>query len=109
MASNPKQHIWETFVRRQGDLKEGIEIALVLRDLTPGRRKYRLRHVVAVLSRKHEELRSMDSLRVRTVVGVLLPETLGVRILRDLPIELPGKPYRDFFQALEAASRMRGE
>ncbi len=51
----------------------------------------------------------MDTLQVRTVVGVLLPEPFGVRIMRDLPIEIPGSPYRDFFQALEAAARVKGE
>ena len=57
MDSNHKKQIWETFVRRPGDLKEGVESALVLRDLTPGRRKYQFRNVVAVVSRKPEELR----------------------------------------------------
>lgn len=109
MGSNRRKQIWETFVRRPGDLKEGVEIALSLRDLTPGRRKYQFRNVVAVVSRIPEELRSMDTLKVRTVVGVLLPEPFGVRIIRDLPIEISGSPYRDFFQALEAAARVKGE
>ena len=106
MGLNRRPQLWETFVRRPGDLKEEVEIPLVLRDLTPGRRKYRWCHVVAVVSRRPEELRSMDTLRVRTVVGVLLPEPLGVRILRELPIELSGSPYRDFFQALKATARV---
>ncbi len=109
MDSNRKKQIWETFVRRPGDLKEEVESALVLRDLTPGRRKYQFRNVVAVVSRRPEELRPMDTLQVRTVVGVLLPETFGVRIIRDLPIEITGSPYRDFFKALDAAARVKGE
>ncbi len=109
MGLNRKKHIWETFVRRPGDLKEGVEIALSLRDLTPGRRKYQFRNVVAMVSRRPEELRSMDTLQVRTVVGVLLPEPFGVRIIRDLPIEISGSPYHDFFQALEAAAQVKGE
>lgn len=102
MASKTEKQVWETFVRRPGDLKEGDEISMALRDLTPGRKKYRMRHVVATLRRDARE--SMDLLRVRTVVGVQLPETWGVRILRDLPIEIQGKPYRDFYQALKAAA-----
>lgn len=47
----------------------------------------------------------MDELRVRTVVGVLLPETWGVRIIRELPTELPGRPYHDFYQALRGAAK----
>lgn len=109
MGSNSQKQIWETFVRRPKDIREGEEIPLALRDLTPGRRKYQFRNVVAVVSRRPEELRSMDTLQVRTVVGVLLPEPFGVRIIRDLPIEISGSPYRDFFQALEAAAWVKGE
>jgi hypothetical protein len=38
------------------------------------------------------------------VVGVLLPETYAIKILRDLPIELPGVPYHDFYDALKRAA-----
>jgi len=54
MGLNRKKRIWETFLRRPGDLKEDMEIALSLRDLTPGRRKYQFRNVVAVVSRRAE-------------------------------------------------------
>ena len=102
MASGSDRKVWETFLRRPNDLKEAGEVPLVLRDLTPGRKKYRMRHVVAVVTRKPEE--GLDVLRVRTVVGVLLPETWGINIIRELPIEVPGAPYRDFYQALKAAA-----
>lgn len=108
MASTDKGKIWETFVRRPTDLKEGVETPLVLRDLNPGCQKYGMRHVVAIVSQKKEELLEMDVLQVRTVVGVLLPEPRGIRILRELPIELPGQPYRDFFEALRAAAGRGG-
>lgn len=104
MASKTEERVWETFLRRPGDLKEGEERAMVLRDLRPGKKKYQMRHVVAVVSRKADEMASMDRLRVRTVVGVLLPETWGVRIIRDLPVELPGRPYHDFYEALAKAA-----
>ena len=104
MVSKTEQQVWETFLRRPGDLTEGVETPMVLRDLTPGKKKYRLRHVVAILSRHPGRTTSMDELRVRTVVGVLLPETWGVRILRELPTELPGRPYHDFYQALRMAA-----
>jgi hypothetical protein len=108
MASTAERRIWETFVRRPTDLKEGVETPLVLRNLNAGRQKYGMRHVVAIVSQKKEELPEMDVLRVRTVVGVLLPEPRGIRILRELPVELPGQPYRDFFEALRTAAG-RGE
>lgn len=103
MALKTERRTWETFVRRPNDLKEGVELPLVLRDLAPGRNKYQMRHAVAVLSRDPRQMTAMDLLRVRTVVGVLLPETWGVRIVRELPIELPGRPYHDFYEALRNA------
>jgi hypothetical protein len=105
MASKSEPQTWETFVRRPSDLKAEVEIPMVLRDLTPGPRKYQMRHVVAVLSRNPGETPpSIDRLHVRTVVGVLLHETWGVRIVRELPTELPGKPYHDFYEALREAA-----
>ena len=104
MASKTEKQSWETFLRRPGDLKEAIEMPMVLRDLTPGKKKYQMRHVVAVVSRKPEDMASMDQLRIRTVVGILLPETWGVKIVRELPIELPGRPYHDFYDALRKAA-----
>jgi hypothetical protein len=104
MASKTEKQSWETFLRRPGDLKEGEEAPMVLRDLTPGRKKYQMRHVVAVVSRKPEDMASMDQLQIRTVVGILLPETWGVKIVRELPIELPGRPYHDFYDALRKAA-----
>ncbi|MBI2361101.1 MAG: hypothetical protein HYV04_19715 [Deltaproteobacteria bacterium] len=105
MASTSERKSWETFVRRPGDIKEGVEIPLVLRDLSPGRKKYSMRHVVAILSRIPQDLSAMDTLYVRTVVGVRLPDAWGVEILRELPIEIPGRPYKDFFAALNTAAR----
>lgn len=109
MASRNEQKVWETFLRRPDDLKEGREIPLVLRDLTAGRQKYCMRHVVAVLSRKPKDLERMDQLQVRTVVGLLLPERWGVRIVRELPIELAGKPYHDFFAALRTSTGIKSK
>jgi len=77
---------------------------MVLRDLRPGRKKYRMRHVIAVVSRQTPETAGTDELRIRTVVGVQLPESYAINILRDLPMELPGIPYHDFYQALKRAA-----
>jgi len=104
MASKTEKQTWETFVRRPGDLKEVIEIPMVLRDLTSGKKKYQMRHVIAVVSRKPDDMASMDILRVRTVVGVLLSDMWGIRILKNLPTELPGRPYHDFYEALRKAA-----
>jgi hypothetical protein len=93
---------WEAFVRRIEDLREGEEIPLIIRDLSPGQRKYQPRHVVAVVRR--DAASEGDDLFVRTVVGVRLKELWKIRIVRDLPLELPGDPYQDVYQALKAAA-----
>jgi hypothetical protein len=108
MASKTEKQVWETFVRRPADLadlKEGEEIAMVLRDLSPGRKKYQMCHVVAIVSPSVDE--TADLLRVRTVVGVQLGETWGIKIIRELPIEAPGRPYEDFYKALKASAGKR--
>jgi hypothetical protein len=83
-------------------LPEDEEMPMVLRDLSSGRKKYRMRHVLATVRRNAEE--ATELLRARTVVGVQLPETWGITIICELPIELPGRPYRDFYEALKAAA-----
>ncbi len=94
---------WETFVRRPEQLVEGVEIPLVLLDLTPGPRKYAIRHVVAILDRRFDAFPDADALWVRSAVGVRLPSPYAIRIVRELPAELPGVPYRDVFEALRRA------
>ena len=105
MASKTDKREWETFVRNPDYLKEGTEIPLVLIDLTPGRRKYAVRHAMAIVSRRPENP-DADILWVRSSVGVRLPEPYAIRIVRELPSELPGVPYRDVFQALLRVSHI---
>ncbi len=50
---------FETFIRDPSDLVDGEETVLVLRDLTPGRRKYFAQNVVAIVS--HSPRPSRDS------------------------------------------------
>ena len=101
MASRSEAPAWDTFVRRPGDLRCGVEAPMVLRDLGPGRGKYRLRHVVGIV---HENGGPGDGLLVRTVVGVELPGDYTVEIVREMPQEIAGTPYRDFYAALERAA-----
>ena len=100
MASS-NEPAWDTFMRRPGDLKCGGEAPLVLRDLRPGRGKYGLRHVVGIV---REGDGPGDRLLVRTVVGVVLPGSYTVEIVRELPQEIAGTPYQDFYGALQRAA-----
>ncbi len=101
MASSSEAPVWDTFVRRPGDLKYGVETPLALRDLRPGRGKYGLRHVVGIV---HGGDGAGDRLVVRTVVGVVLPGSHTVEIVREMPQEIAGTPYRDFYEALRRAA-----
>jgi hypothetical protein len=101
MASNSEPQTWDTFVRKPADLTLGTEVPLVLRNLRSGRTKYGLKHVVAVI---HEGEGPGDKLLVRTIVGVALPNAYTVEIKRELPQEIPGTPYRDFYQSLAKAA-----
>ncbi len=101
MASSGKAPLWDTFVRRPGDLRCGVETPMVLRDLRSGRCKYGLRHVVGVV---HEDGGPGEGLVVRTVVGLALPGAYTVEIVRELPQEIAGTPYRDFYGALHRAA-----
>ncbi len=94
---------WETFVRSLEPLKEGVPIPLVLVDLTPGLRKYTIRHVMALIDRRLDAFPDGDTLWVRSPVGVRLPSPYAIRIVRELPAELPGVPYHDVFEALRRA------
>lgn len=101
MASSSEPQIWDTFIRKPGDLELGAEVPLVLRDLKSGRTKYGIRHVMGVV---HEGEGAGDQLLVRTVVGLVVPKTYTVEIKRALAQEIPGTPYRDFYRALAKAA-----
>ncbi|MDE0031646.1 MAG: hypothetical protein OXU75_00685 [Deltaproteobacteria bacterium] len=101
MASSSEAAAWDTFVRRPGDLRCGVKAPLVLRDLRPGRGKYALRHVVGIV---RDGDGHGDSLVIRTVVGVELPGAYTVEIVREMPQEIAGTPYQDFYAALQRAA-----
>jgi len=96
------KRVWETFVRNREQLKEGAPIPLILVDLAPGPRKYALRHAVVVIGRPGA-FPEGDTLWVRTPVGVRLSSPYAMRVVRELPSELPGVGYHDVFEALRAA------
>src|SRR5581483_4858107 len=97
-------HGYETFVRDLADLRVGEETPLVLRDLSPGRRKYFARNVIGVVSAATEGpdvaaagAADVDGewlpLVVRSAVGHRFPGTWRVRIVKALPPAVPGAPY----------------
>ncbi|MDP2708256.1 MAG: hypothetical protein Q8O70_12255 [Burkholderiales bacterium] len=106
MSETGPGQIWETFVRSPEQLNEDVDIPLIIRDLTAGRTKYRMRHVVARISSAWQAIAGGDILWVRTTVGVRLEHPWTIKVVRELPLELPGSPYRDVYEALKNAAKM---
>lgn len=96
---------FECFLPSGRQLQEGEEVLLSLRELSPGRYRYRGRHVRAVVSRSPEALAHWDRLWVRSVVGIRQPQPWGIRILEDLGDSLPGRPYEDLFEVMNRLQR----
>ncbi len=94
---------YETFIRDSARLLNGRQVVMSLRDLTPGRKKYKGLNVRAVVSQPPRP--GEDILWVRSVVGVKNPEPYSVRIVEHLPDIFKAPPYTDFFAAMERAEQ----
>lgn len=88
-----------TYVRKYADLQEG-ERDIFIKDLTPGPRKYDTKQVRAVIARSAGKLPGSDTLWVRSEMGVLDPEPWAIKILKDLPDHVKGRPYTDVFSCM---------
>jgi phenylphosphate carboxylase gamma subunit len=73
---------FDVFVNSLGDLPEGKEIQLALRDLTPGRHKYCYRNVVAMVSANPETY--PEKLQIRFGRGQAHSQPYSIKILNDV-------------------------
>ena len=94
---------YETFVRDAARILSGKERVMTLRDLTPGRQKYRGLNVRAVVSRPPRP--GEPTLWLRSVGGLKDPKPCSVRIVAELPETFKAVPYSDYFDAMELAER----
>lgn len=94
---------YQTFVRDPQHVLSGREVVLTLRDLAPGRKKYRGVNVRALVSRPPRPGEPL--LWLYSVVGARDPEPCSVRIVEELPELFRAPPYSDFFKAMEEAER----
>jgi hypothetical protein len=85
---------YQTFVGTPDILKEGQEIKLAVKDLTPGPRKYDCRIVKAVVARDPEKLPGSDVLWLRSLVGRKFPEPWAIEITEELGDSMPVTPYQ---------------
>lgn len=96
---------YEAFVRDRAHVLAGGEVVLTLRDLAPGRKKYRGVNVRAVVSRPPRGGEPL--LWLRSVVGVKDPAPCSVCIVEELPEAFAAEPYGDFFDAMEKAEKSK--
>ena len=94
---------YETFVRDRAHILSGNEVVLTLRDLTPGRKKYKGINVRAVVSQPAKAGEPL--LWIRSVVGVKESTPCSVRVTEELPEVFKAEPYSDFFTAMLNAER----
>ena len=94
---------YEAFVRDVARALSGRPVVLTLRDLTPGRKKYRGLHVRAIVSQPPEP--GEPSLTLRSVVGTKHPQPCSVRIVEELPETFASEAYSDLFDAMERVER----
>jgi len=75
--------------------KEGEEIELEIKDLTPGPYKYDSRRVKAILSSSPEKLPDGDILWIRSQSGFLHPSPWAMKITQELGAYVHQPPYSD--------------
>ena len=96
---------YETFVRDAAAALSGRPVVLVLRDLSPGKKKYRGLNVRAVVSRPPKG--GEPVLWLRSIVGNRDPQPCSVRIVEELPETFVAEPYSDLFDAMKRLEAAR--
>ena len=87
-------------VRHMNDVQEGKTLVLTIRDLSPGKHKYTARVARVQVSRTPEALAHWDKLWILSVVGLKDPQPWGMKIVEELGVTVPGKPYSDIYEVL---------
>ena len=84
-------------VKHLKDLQEGKKVVLSIRGLSPGKHKYLARVARVEVSRSPETLAKGDTLWAYSVVGYKDPQPWGMKIVEELGVTVPGKPYSDIY------------
>jgi hypothetical protein len=91
---------WQTFVRRFSDMKEG-ERELFIKDLTPGKAKYDTKHVLASVTKTKAGMKDADTLWIRGESGEKAKQPWYIKIRKELPEFITGKPWDDLLEIME--------
>ncbi len=95
---------WQTFVRRFSDMREG-ERELFIKDLTEGKSKYDTKHVMATVSRTKEGMKDPDILWIRGESGERSKEPWYIKIKKELPEFVAGRPWDDLLDVMAKRER----
>jgi hypothetical protein len=87
---------YQTFITRSEDIPEGQEVELVIKDLTPGPRKYDGLRVKAVVYKSEKSITGGHTLYVRSEVGVLQPQIWTIKIVETLSDLISSPPYSGY-------------
>jgi len=80
---------FDTFIESIQDLPDGQECQLVIRDLTPGPRKYESRYVRAIVSGSPDRFPEADTLWLRLPMGNLHPQPGAIKVVEELGEFMP--------------------
>lgn len=87
---------YQTFLSNPQNILEGQEIEIVIKDLTPGPRKYDSSRVKAIVYKSICKEQGRDLLWVRSEVGLLDPHPWEIKITERLPNLIDNPPYSDY-------------
>lgn len=91
---------WQTFVRKFEDMKEGEE-ELFIKSLASGPRKYDTKHVLATVARSKKALPDGDVLWIRSESGIKAPDPWYIKIRKEMPEWIPGRPWENVLDGIE--------
>ncbi|TDA69727.1 MAG: phenylphosphate carboxylase subunit gamma [Clostridia bacterium] len=89
---------WVVFVRTLNDLKDGQEMDLFIRELTPGKYKYRAKRVRALVASSPDKLPGADRLYIRTGNGLLHSQPWYIKIEEELENFIRSRPYGEILR-----------
>ncbi len=93
MASSRKGREYLVFLESPKKLPLGEPVAIFIKDLAPGRRKYDTRFVRAIVYREDEPLAGSDRLVLSSLAGRRYTGNLTIRIIEELGEYVRGAPY----------------
>jgi hypothetical protein len=81
------------WIKSLNEIKSGQQVDILIQSLAPGPKKYESRRVLAAIYDSKEKQSSGDILWLRTALGRPVDKPWVIEIIKELGIEISGKPY----------------